>query len=133
MVEEGFDARHDYCPEGMRRDAAGWVLDALDAVDVRRFAEHLLTCRACQLTVADLQPAARALLTASALQPPGHLATATIARVRQVAGRTRGSPGNGSLRTGEFHQAGGTSTSERPQFGTAAARGIDKLPGPFHS
>jgi hypothetical protein len=69
MVEEGFDARHDarhdYCPDGVRRDAAGWVLGALDAVDVRRFAEHLLTCRACQLTVADLQPAARALLTAS--------------------------------------------------------------------
>ncbi len=92
MVEEGFDARHDYCRDGVQRDAAGWVLGALDAVDVRRFAEHLLTCRACQLTVADLQPAARALLTASALQPPGHLAAATMARVWQIVGRTRGSP-----------------------------------------
>lgn len=93
MVEEAFDARHDYCPDRVRRDAAGWVLDSLDAVDARRFAEHLLTCRACQLTVADLQPAAQALLTAFALQPPEHLAVATMARVWQIAGRTRGSPG----------------------------------------
>jgi predicted anti-sigma-YlaC factor YlaD len=89
MVEEGFDARRDHCPERVRRDAAGWVLGALDAVAALRFAEHLPTCRACQLTVADLRSAARALLTPSPFQPPEHLEAATLARVRQTAGRTR--------------------------------------------
>jgi hypothetical protein len=32
MVREGSDARHGHCPETIRRDAAGWVLDALDPV-----------------------------------------------------------------------------------------------------
>jgi anti-sigma factor RsiW len=91
MVEEGFDARHGYCPDGVRQDAAGWVLGALATADARRFAGHLLACQACRLTVADLQPAARALLASSALQPPEHLAAATLAMVRQAAGRTRGS------------------------------------------
>jgi hypothetical protein len=93
MVGEGFDARHDHCPDGIRRDAAGWVLDALDAVEARNFAGHLPTCRACRLAVADLQPAARALLALPSLQPPEHLAVATLARVRQAASRTRGSAG----------------------------------------
>lgn len=87
MAREGFDARHDYCP--VRRNAAGWVLGALDAVETRRFAEHLLTCRSCQMTVAELQPAARALLALSSLQPPEHLAAATLARVRQTASRAQ--------------------------------------------
>jgi anti-sigma factor RsiW len=90
MVEEGLDARHGYCPESALREAAGWVLDALDATDALRFAEHLLTCRACQLAVADLQPTARALLGALATRPPENLATATLARVRQAAARSRG-------------------------------------------
>jgi hypothetical protein len=87
MAKEGFDARHDYCP--VRRDAAGWVLCALDAVETRRFAEHLLTCRACRMTVAELQPAAGALLALSSLRPPEHLAAATLARVKQTASRTQ--------------------------------------------
>ena len=89
MVGEGFHARQDYCPDGIRRDAAGWVLGALDAVDAGRFAEHLFTCRACQLTAAELQPAARALLALSPVQPPGQLAVATMARVRQAASQTQ--------------------------------------------
>ena len=89
MVGQGFGARHDRCPDRIRRDAAGWVLGALDAVQARAFAEHLLTCRACQLAVADLQPAARALLALPSLRPPGRLAVATLARVRQAASRTR--------------------------------------------
>jgi anti-sigma factor RsiW len=88
MVEEGFDARHDYCPDDLQRDAAGWVLGALDPAEARRFTEHLLTCQACQLTVAELQPAARALLARLPLQPPEHLAMATLAKVRQAASRT---------------------------------------------
>jgi hypothetical protein len=91
MAREGLDARHDYCP--VRRDAAGWVLDTLDAVETRRFAKHLLTCRACQITVAELRPAARALLALSSLQPPEHLAAATLARVQQTASRTQRSDG----------------------------------------
>jgi anti-sigma factor RsiW len=76
MVRKGFDARHDHrpagirCPDGIRQDAAGWVLGALDAVEARNFAEHLLTCRACHLAVADLQPAARALLALPSPRPP---------------------------------------------------------------
>jgi anti-sigma factor RsiW len=54
----------DYCAVG-GLDAAGWVLDALDPGDAGRFARHLPTCRACQLTVAELGPAARILLSTS--------------------------------------------------------------------
>ena len=79
MVEEGFDARHDHCPDGVRGDAAGWVLGALDSVGAWRFAEHLLTCLACQMTVAELQPAALVLLARRPLQPPEHLAMAALA------------------------------------------------------
>jgi hypothetical protein len=89
MVEEGFDARHDHCPYGVRGDAAGWVLGALDASGTWRFAEHLLTCLACQMTVAELQPAALALLATSPLRPPEHLAASALARVRQAARRTQ--------------------------------------------
>lgn len=85
MAREGFDARHDYCPDSVRRDAAGWVLSALDAAETQRFAQHLLTCRACRMAVAELRPAAEALLALSTLQPPEHLATATLAKVRQTA------------------------------------------------
>ena len=63
MVREGSDAHHGHCPDTIRRDTAGWVLDALDPAEAGLFAEHLLACRACQLTVTELEPAARALLT----------------------------------------------------------------------
>jgi hypothetical protein len=88
MATDGLDARHDHCPDGVRRDAAGWVLGALDPIEGRNFAEHLLGCRVCRLAVDELQPAARALLELSSLQPPGHLAAVTLARVRQTARRT---------------------------------------------
>jgi Putative zinc-finger len=54
----------DYCAAG-GLDAAGWVLRALDPGDAERFAQHLPTCRACRLTVAELQPAARIFLSTS--------------------------------------------------------------------
>jgi hypothetical protein len=85
MAREGSDARHDDRPDGFRRDAAGWVLGALDPVEARNFAEHLLGCRACRLAVDELQAAARALLALSSLQPPKRLAAATLARVRRTA------------------------------------------------
>jgi hypothetical protein len=88
MVEEGFDARHDYCPDSVREDAAGWVLGVLDPAEARRFAEHLLTCRVCQLTVTELQPAARALLTLSSLEASEHLPVVTMARIRQASSQT---------------------------------------------
>jgi Putative zinc-finger len=87
MAGEGFDARHDDCPDGLRGEAAGWMLGALDPVQARNFAAHLLGCRACRLTVDELQVAARALLDSSSLQPPEHLAAATLARVRRTASR----------------------------------------------
>ena len=46
MAGEGFDARHDGCPDGLRGEAAGWMLGALDPVQARNFAAHLLGCRA---------------------------------------------------------------------------------------
>ena len=85
MAGEGFDAGHDGCPDGFRRDAAGWVLGALDPVEARDFAEHLLGCRPCRLAVDELQAAGRALLAWSSLQPPERLAAATLARVRRTA------------------------------------------------
>ena len=48
----------DYCAVG-GLDTAGWVLGALDPGDAERFGQHLPTCRACRLTVAELEPAAR--------------------------------------------------------------------------
>jgi len=53
----------DHCAAG-GLDAAGWVLGALDPGDAGQFARHLPTCRACQLTVADLEPAAWIFLAA---------------------------------------------------------------------
>jgi hypothetical protein len=62
---------------------------ALDPVEARRFAEHLPTCRACQLTVTELQPAAQALQTLSSLEPPEQLAVDTLAKIRRAASQTR--------------------------------------------
>ena len=87
MAGPGSDARHDYCPDGLRRDTAGWVLGALDPVEARNFAEHLPSCPACRLAVGELQPAARALLSLPSLQPPENLAAATLARIRRIARR----------------------------------------------
>lgn len=60
----------DYCAVG-GLDAAGWVLGALDPGDTGRFAQHLPACRACQLTVAELEPAARIFLSTSPQPRPG--------------------------------------------------------------
>ncbi len=77
----------DYCAAAGRLDAAGWVLGALDPGDAERFAEHLLTCRVCQRTVAELELAGRMLLISSAARLPARLAAATLSRVRQAASR----------------------------------------------
>jgi hypothetical protein len=60
----------DYCAVG-GPDAAGWVLRALDPGDAERFAQHLPACRACRLTVAELEPAARIFLSTSPQARPG--------------------------------------------------------------
>ena len=98
MVRVGTDARQDYCPDGVRRDASGWVLGALNADDAWRFTEHLLTCRACQLTVAELQPAARVLLALPPLQPPEAISRDHSPRRRNQyleKASARGSPASG--------------------------------------
>jgi hypothetical protein len=79
----------DYCAVG-GLDAAGWVLEALDPGDAERFAQHLPSCRACQLTVAELEPAGRMLLAPSSVpRPNAQLAATTLARVWQAAAQTR--------------------------------------------
>jgi hypothetical protein len=75
MVEEGVDARHGCCTHDILWDAAGWVLGALDATDARRFAEHLPACGACQATVAEFRPTARALLICDAIPFAGGIDT----------------------------------------------------------
>jgi anti-sigma factor RsiW len=60
----------DYCAVG-GLDAAGWVLGALDPGDAKHFAQHLPACRACRLTVAELEPAARIFLGTSPQVRPG--------------------------------------------------------------
>jgi hypothetical protein len=65
MVTEGATMPADGCCAVGGLDAAGWVLGALDPGDAERFARHLPTCRACQLAVADLEPAAGIFLAAS--------------------------------------------------------------------
>jgi anti-sigma factor RsiW len=75
----------DYCSVG-GPDAAGWVLGALDPGDAERFARHLASCRICQVTVAELEPAGQMLLATSPVPGPSpQLAAATLARVRQAA------------------------------------------------
>jgi hypothetical protein len=69
------------------------VLDALAPEDAERFARHLLTCRECQLAVAELEPVGQMLATSPASRPPVRLAAATLGRVRQAASRPRPSPG----------------------------------------
>jgi hypothetical protein len=112
MTGEGSDARHGDCPDSVRRDAAGWVLGALDGVDSRHFAAHLITCRACQITVAELQHAARALLALPPLRPPGHLAADALARVRQYATEHSDQSDSGSRLTSPFTGAAGIDISK---------------------
>jgi hypothetical protein len=63
MVKRASMPADDYCAVG-GLDPAGWVLRVLDPGDAERFARHLPTCRACQLTVVELEPASRIFLAA---------------------------------------------------------------------
>jgi anti-sigma factor RsiW len=84
----------DYCAVG-GLDAAGWVLDALDPDETERFAGHLASCRACQRTVSELDPAGHILLATSPVpRPSAQLAATTLARVRRAAAQTRRSAWN---------------------------------------
>ena len=94
MVEEGFMPADDYCAVG-GLDAPAWVLGALDPGDAERFAQHLSSCRLCQRTVAELEPAGRMFLAAAPEpRPSSRLAATTMARVRQAAAQTRRSHRN---------------------------------------
>jgi hypothetical protein len=83
------DASAGYCSQAGRLDAAGWVLDALEPDDAERFSTHLFGCRTCQLTVEELETAARLLLGWGVPPPPAGLELATMKRVRQAARRPR--------------------------------------------
>jgi Putative zinc-finger len=91
VVERAPVPADDCCAVG-GPDVAGWVLGALDPGDAERFAQHLSSCRACQLTVAELEPAGQVLLATSPVGPPPRLAAATLARVRRAAAQARRSP-----------------------------------------
>ena len=81
MVNKGASPRVDYRAAPCRLDAAAWAARALDPGDAERFAEHLQTCRRCQLAVRELELPGR-LLNARWPRPPARLAVATLARVR---------------------------------------------------
>lgn len=68
------------CAAG-RMNVAGWVVGALDPDDAEFFADHLLTCKDCQLAVAELEPAGQLL----GMRPPASLGATTLARIRQAA------------------------------------------------
>jgi anti-sigma factor RsiW len=70
----------DYCAAG-GLDAAGWVLGALDPGDAERFAQHLPTCRACRLAVAELEPAARIFLSTY----PSHVRAGRMGMTSQLS------------------------------------------------
>jgi hypothetical protein len=89
VVEKRVLPPDDYCSHAGRLDAAGWVLDALEPDDAERFSAHLFGCRTCQLTVEELETAARLLLGWGIPPPPAGLELATINRVRQAARRPR--------------------------------------------
>ena len=84
---------NDGCAGDCRLDAAGWVLGSLDPDDAERFAQHLLTCLECRLTVAGLEPAARVLLMPASSRVPARLQAATLGRVRDAT-RVRQSSGD---------------------------------------
>jgi hypothetical protein len=94
VVQEDAAPGNDCWAGDGRLDAAGWVLGSLDPDDAERFAQHLLSCLECRLTVAGLEPAARVLLTPAPLRVPAHLKAATLGRVRAAASRVRQSPGD---------------------------------------
>ncbi len=87
MVQKRVPPPDDYCSQAGQLDAAGWALDALEPDDAERFSAHLFGCRTCQLTVEELEPAARLLLGWGIPPPPAGLELATMDRVRQAARR----------------------------------------------
>jgi hypothetical protein len=94
MVHEDAAPGNDCCADDRRLDAAGWVLGSLDPDDGERFAQHLLACLECRLTVACLEPAARMLLMPASPRVPAHLKAATLGRVQAAASRVRQSQGD---------------------------------------
>lgn len=89
MVRKRVPPPDDFCSHSARLDAAGWVLDALEPDDAERFSAHLFGCRTCQLTVEELETAARWLVGWGIPPPPAGLKLATMDRVRQAAQRPR--------------------------------------------
>jgi hypothetical protein len=89
VVQKRVPPPDDYCSHAGQLDAAGWVLDALEPDDAERFSAHLFGCRMCQLTVEELEIAARLLLGSGMPPLPAGLELATIDRVRQAARRPR--------------------------------------------
>lgn len=82
MAHEDAASGNGYCAYEGRLDAAGWALDSLDPDDAGRFAQHLLTCPECRMTVAGLESAAGMLLVSASPRVPPRLHAATLRRVR---------------------------------------------------
>ena len=61
-----------------------YVMDALDAADLRRFERHLARCPECRDEVADLREIAGSLAAASARRPPAELRTRLLARTLMI-------------------------------------------------
>jgi len=94
VIGEDTASGNDYCAHGGRLDAAGWVLGSLNLDDAERFADHLLTCPECRLTVAGLEPAARILLRLASSWAPPRLQAALVGRLQAAASRVRRLPGD---------------------------------------
>lgn len=69
--------------------AAAYALDALDADERARFAQHLETCPPCQQELAVLIEGAAVLAETTAQEPPAHLKTRILERVASHPTATR--------------------------------------------
>jgi anti-sigma factor RsiW len=78
-------------PGVSHREAAGWVLGALDPHDVERFKGHLESCAQCQAAVTELERVTRLLKTAMpAALPSADLRARTLASVERASSAAGG-------------------------------------------
>jgi len=75
-------------PRDCGADAAGYVLGALEGVDLQRFRRHVAECVVCRDEVATLQTVADALaMTVPQLRAPGAVKRHTLARIREASSK----------------------------------------------
>jgi hypothetical protein len=125
-----------------RDDAASYVLDALDEVEVEAFTAHLADCAVCQAEVAELRPVAQALaLGVATVEPPPELRARLMAPVNAEADRhdidAASEPAQRELPTGDRSARRTDRFASRllarrsllPGLATAAALGVGLLVG----